>query len=578
NNWLPAPDINQVMQSKVEVSGEVFGNDINSVSINGLELPLTAVSNGYKFSHSLRIPPQQDVLVSVVAADDLGNKRTKNYYLHSESALVMNWISPMFPVTWFSERGTGYPFAVKLSDVSGSEHFSAYLNPGKIPVAMQKAGDILAGTLPSQLANGEYTLVIEAIYGSQGQVLEGAFTVTHQESIPLEVVTISPENQADGVEPDSPLQITFNRPVKPEELVVSARKTLHGKTYVNADESDADFLHSNGYQLQEVHYTREPVTGGLSLVNNDQTVIFYPRHDLGYNAHVDWEVHYAGNVLSRQTFNTRGLPTFIEGGVADSLNQVRADLDVEIEELGIRTKTNNDGGFSFGYKSKVSENIPEGEYHLVINKGQKETTLGSVRTPVSITGGILNRLPVIRVPNTSTEVLPVPVPGNVQSLRLADGDVLIEMNGGSLAFPTTQRTVHAQFITPSELVRNTQDGLAPIWFYQLQPFGIKPSSAVQLTLKLPALMGGYNYLPGGEDGESYALLLGYNPRKNIIEAVGLGKITGTTLISAKPVNYDTLDYIGYSPLLPQWQEAAEQYLNNQISFAELVAKAVLERP
>ncbi|WP_430460351.1 hypothetical protein ACQUQU_14150 [Thalassolituus sp. LLYu03] len=578
NNWLPAPDINQLAETSVLISGQALADDVSSVSVNGTDLALTQISGGYSFSHSLRIQPQQDVLLSLVAADDLGNKQTQDYYLHSISALSMSWISPNFPVTWFSDRGTGYPFAVRLSGAAGSESYSAYLNPGKVPVTIQKAGDILAGTMPSQLSNGDYTLIVEAVYGSQSQTLQGSITVTNQEDLPLEVVSLLPENQAGGIEPDSPLQVTFNRPVKPQDLSFTVRKTLHGKTYVNADESGADFLHSKGYQLQEVHFSRQPVAGGISLVNNDQTAIFYPQGDLGYNAQIDWEITYADAVVSRQTFDTRGLPTFIEGGVVDSLNQIRADLDVEIEELGITTRTNNDGGYTFGYKAKASENIPDGDYHLLVNKSRSDMTLGSVRVPVSVTGGILNHMAVIRVPNTSSEILPVPVAERVTSLRLANGDLTLDLNGADLNFPHTERSVHAQFVTASQLVRDTMDGLAPLWFYQLQPFGIKPSSAINLSLKLPALMGSYNYLPGGEQGESYALLLGYNPQKNIIEAVGLGKIAGTTLTSALPVNYATLDYIGYSPLLPQMQEAAEQYLNQKISFAELVAKAMLERP
>ena len=578
NNWLPAPDINQLAEPAVLISGQALADDVSSVSVNGTELALTQINGGYSFSHSLRIAPQQDVLLSIVAADDLGNKQTQDYYLYSISALSMSWISPNFPVTWFSDRGTGYPFAVRLSGASGTESYSAYLNPGQVPVAIQKAGDILAGTMPAQLSNGDYTLVIEAVYGNQSQTLQGSITVTNQEDLPLEVVSLLPENQSEGIEPDSPLQVTFNRPVKPQDLSFTVRKTLHGKTYVNADESGADFLHSKGYQLQEVHFTRELVAGGISLVNNDQTAIFYPQGDLGYNARIDWELTYAGTVVSRQTFDTRGLPTFIEGGVADSLNQIRADLDIEIEELGIKTRTNNDGGYTFGYKAKASENIPDGDYHLLVNKNRSDITLGSVRVPVSVTGGILNHMPVIRVPNTSSEILPVPVAERATSLRLANGDLTLDLNGTDLNFPQSERSVHAQFITASQVVRETMDGLAPLWFYQLQPFGIEPSAAVNISLKLPALMGSYNYLPGGEEGESYALLLGYNPQKNIIEAVGLGKITGTTLTSALPVNYATLDYIGYSPLLPQMQEAAEQYLNQQISFAELVAKAMLERP
>jgi|GEM_PF-6026489 len=578
NNWLPAPEINQLPDSTVILSGTLHGNDVSSLTVNGQEVTLSKISGEFKFSYSITIPPRQEVLLAVVAEDDLGNKAEKDYYLFSQSALTMSWISPKFPVTWFAGTGTGYPFAVRLADQAGTETYDANLMPGNINVAVQQAGSILTGTFPSQLDTGNYQLIVRATYGENSQELKGDIEVVNQADIPLEIVSVSPENQAQGIEPDVPVQVTFNRPVDPQLITFDVRKTLHGKTYVNVDESGADFLHSKGAQLQEVHYSREPVNGGYSVVNNDQTVVFYPSSDLGYNAEINWNILNNNKVISRQIFNTRSLPTFIEGGVTDTLGQSRAGLSVEIEELGIKAVTNNDGAYTFGYKTKSSENIPEGEYHIIVNGDGVDTSVGTIREPVSVTGGILNKLSFIRVPNINTNILPVSVDPDQGNVRLASGDLRIDLNGGRLQFPVQQKSIQAQFITASELARNVMEGLAPIWFYQIQPFGIQPDGAINLTIAMPSYMGSYDYLPGGEDGESYCLLLGYNQRKNIIEAVGVGKVTGTTLKSAEAVDFNTLDYIGYSPLLPDVQTAAEQYLNHQISLRELVAKARLERP
>lgn len=577
--WQPVPALNLVADSNVLIAGLVNDNDVSGITVNGMDIPLIPYGQGYQFSKIITIPALQDVLTRIVSVDSLGNKKSQDYRFYTESNLQMSWISPAFPVTWFSETGTGYPFAVKLEGVTGSENFQVTLEPSSISVGAQQIGNLLTGVLPDQLPPGDYQLVVRASYGQQKEILlEGDIRVINQEDLPLQVVRIEPESQQQGMEPDTALQINFNRPVNPELLTFSVYKTLHGKTYVNQDEPGTDFLHAKGQQLQDVNYSRSPVSGGVSLLKNDSVAVFYPQEDLGYGAKVEWEVKYDGESVARQIFSTRSLPTFIEGGVVDSFGQQRSGLVVKLDKLGLSTLTNNDGGFSFGFGSNAENNIPGGDYQIIINADGADQSLGVVSIPVSVAGGRRNKLPLMRVPNRSNEILPVPLDSDRSTVRLASGDLQLDLDGAALSFPGNERTIHSQFVLAGENVRDVQEGLAPLWFYQQLPFGIAPEAAVNLNIRLPAYRGGFQYLPFEGELVHHVLILGYNPEKNIIEPVGVGKIENKVLTSTEPVKLSVLDYIGYSQPLPAHEAIFTEYLNKNISFIELVARISQESP
>ncbi len=577
--WQPVPALNAVTGSHILIAGVVTSDDVSGITINGADAPLTPYEQGYQFSKTVTIPALQDVLIRIVGVDTLGNKRSQDYRFYAESNLQMSWISPAFPLTWFSETGTGYPFAVKLEDAVGSETFEVTLEPSAVSVAVQKIGNLLTGVLPAQIPEGDHRLVVKASYGQQKEVLlEGTIRVISQEDLPLEVVRAEPENQQQGMEPDTALQVNFNRPVNPAKLTFSVYKTLHGKTYINQDEPGTDFLHAKGQQLQEVNYSRAVVDGGVSMLTNDSVAVFYPQHDLGYGTKVEWEVTYDGESLLRQVFTTRSLPTFIEGGVIDALGQQRSGLVIKLDELSLNTKTNNDGGFTFGFGSNADNNIPGGDYHIIVNADGADQSLGVVSIPVSVAGGRRNKLPLLRVPNRSKEILPVPLDSDRGTVRLASGDLQLDLDGAALRFPGNERTIHSQFVLAGENIRDVQEGLAPLWFYQQLPFGIAPEAAININIRLPAYKGSYQYLPFEGELVHHVLLLGYNPDKNIIEPVGVGKIENKVLTSTEPVKLSVLDYIGYSQPLPAHEAIFTEYLNKNISFIELVARIAQESP
>lgn len=578
NALLEYPQINEFEQGLINFQGRVVAQSLKSFTVNGQNIKLAVNGDHYTFNHNLLIAANDEYLATFTAIDELGNKTSRSFNLLTENSLYLDWITPKFPLSISAENGTGHPFALKAQGATEQHSFKAKLQPTNTIIALQLLGSTVTGSLPSGLAEGEYSLVIEAYKeGSKLQELKGTINVSSADDIPLQIVQILPSNEGTDIEPDVPLQVNFNRPIKTDEIEIIAKQTLHGLTYINVDEPGVDFLHSQGYELREVNRSNAPVEGGLSFVNKNQTVLFYPKHDLGYGANITWEVRYKNQAISNQMFKTRSLPTFVEGGIIDVDNELAQNISVEIEELGLTTKTNADGSYNFGYGLPADKNIPDGTYHLLVNKSDEATSYGSLRVAIEITQGILNQLKLIKLPIIDRSIAPISIATNNKRLNLAEGDLLLEIEGaGEFIAAQGKNYLYSNFIIPSKSIRQIQPGLAPMWLYQMYPFGAHAEGGSNVTINLPRYMGGYDYLLGGEYGESYTLILGYNLDKNIIEPVGLGKITGTTLKSVHPIQFSSLDYIGYSPILAEHQDIAEQYAQNKISLSELVARVLAD--
>ncbi|MGR6871838.1 hypothetical protein ACU6U9_05910 [Pseudomonas sp. HK3] len=562
-NYLAPPDINTVASNRFTIKGSVIADDLATLSIAGQVVSLQQIdATHYEFEHRVNIAANQETLIAIQAKDTLGNSSTLAYYFYASSNLTMSWVSPQFPVQWILEMGTQRPFAIKTKDASGSESYSIELTgpDKKTTLPFTKINDLLTGSFSEINTKGEYQISVTAT--ENGQLItqmQNKLTVISQDDLPVEITHVQPVAESANLEPDVSMQVNFNRPIDVNKLSIVARRTLHGKTYVNLDASGVDFLHAKGMQLLQVDVDREQVSGNLSILPNDSAFVFYPTDDLGYNAQIEWIIAYDGAELSKQRFTTRPLPTVIDGGVKDTFSQSIEGITVEIEELGLKTTTNNDGGYAFGYGSTAAENIPSGRYHMLINKGYTYPKLGEVRIPVDIKQGRRNQLPLLRVPNVSDQVQWINVPTDAEKVRLAQGEFNIEFSPGArLRFPDDRRTnraIHAQFISASNLVRDVYPGSAPLWFYQLQPFGIKTTGPLNIKMKVPALNGNMAYMMMQPGETKYSFLLGYNTTKNVIEPIGVVKIHNGYMETLKPVEPASMDYFGYTHTKPEYHRA-----------------------
>ena len=405
--------------------------------------------------------------------------------------------------------------------------------------------------------------------------LQGEVNVILQDSVPLELVKTVPANNSDNYEPDQFLQLNFSRPIDISKLQVKVERTLHGLSYANNDEPGVDFLHAKGSQLTEINVDREVVPGGISLLPKDSSIVFYPTENVGYNAEVYWTVLYDGNELGKGIFKTRGLPTLVDGGIKDALGQTVSGVTLELEELNLVTITNKDGAYNFGYQMSAEQNIAGGEYTLLINRDRKAPNLGEIRVSVEIIGGRRNQLNLIRIPVVDTNINFTHVPAGNQVVKLVGGDIEINLNDSFLNFPDEKnRSVHAQFVPAIGAVRPKAAGSIPLWFYQLQPFGIKPTKAIELKINVPMLNGSYDYLLVEPGETKYAFLLGYKDTQRVIAPVAVVSIKNGVMETLEPVKLDNLDYLGYSHSNIEHQEYFKQFVEGKITFVELQAQVM----
>lgn len=572
--------VNVVPSANMQLTGTVTATDLASLTIQGNQVSLTETAVGvYQFDEGISIPAAQDTLVTLVASDDLANKTSYSYYFRAENNLSLSWISPSFPVQWFIESNTQRPFAVKLNNPSGNETYTVQLvSPTQtINMPFEKVGDLLVGTISGIQGSGDYQLVTRAqVNGNTLKQLTGQLTVISQQDLAVQVSSVYPQPETRHLPTDTFVQVNFNRPVDVSKLHIEIRRTLHGLSYLDLDATGTDFLHAKGMQLVQVDVDREQVAGGISILPDDSSFAFYPKTDLGYSADIDWQVTYDGELLAKQRFSTRALPTVIEGGVQDSLGQSIAGIQVEIKALGLTTTTNNDGAFSFGYGASAQNNISGGSYNITVNSGFMVGGLGEINTPIEIKEGKRNQLRLIRIPNISENIQWINVPRNASQVSLAQGNITLDLQGGRLDFPAPHSAIHAQFIPTAGMVRQVYPGAAPLWFYQMQPYGIKPSKPVSIQMTMPKLFGNLNYI-GAQPGETrYSFLLAYNPTKNLIEPVSVVEITDGILKTINAVQLPSLDYLGYTHTDYKYQEQFKQFVNGDISFVELVAKVAVD--
>ena len=321
----------------------------------------------------------------------------------------------------------------------------------------------------------------------------------------------------------------------------------------------------------ELDSDRVPVPGEVTLLPGSRGLVFFPARHYGFNARVFVEVLYDGETLERYRFKVRPLPTFITGGLNDQFGQPLAGVKVTLPELGLRSETNDDGAFSFGFNARPDERIPGGRHELVINPGFDTPGYGSERTTISVEQGRKNELGLLQVPELSDNAPFQRVSASQQSLSLAGGDLEIDVSDAQLLFRRgrTSGEIQVQFFPFSHLAVPMMPGFTPLWAYATQPRGVEVDGPVGLRIKMPRLRGGYDYIP---EGTERVVLLGFDTDRDVLAPVGIGRIENHIVTSENGVNLDTLDYIAFAMVPPRHQPLLEAVAAGEKSLNQLIAE------
>jgi len=441
------------------------------------------------------------------------------------------------------------------------------------PDTLSLSGTLASGPVELPQESGNYRISV-SIKGQDGNLLattSRTVSVVDAESVPVSLNKAEPASNATLVEPNAPVELYFNKAIDPARLSVEVRETLHGKTYVNSDPLGVDFLNAEGYELQSVVRDRVLVPGELMPLPGHQAYAFYPSRHYGFNATVYVDVLYDGEDLGRYQFQVRPLPTFITGGVRDQFGQPLAGIKVALPDLGLEATTNADGSFGFGAQTRPGEEIPGGRHEIRINPGFADARYGSRSLSVSVQEGNRNGLGQFLIPELSPNVPFHAVSSAQQQLVLAGGDLQVDLSNAQLLFDdgNTSGDIQTQFFPHEHLGVASLPAFSPLWAYATQPRGVEVEGSVSVRMVMPQLGGKYDYIPPGTER---VVLVGYDPSREVLAPVGVGRVDNHTVTSEGELALETLDYLAYVIVAPQHQPLLEDFSNGSIGLNQLISE------
>ncbi len=570
----PAPAINPVVESPVMIEGSVIDSNLAGLTLNGQPVKLQpgTVAGQYDFAVAVRVAVGAQSALQLMAHDLSGQRTTQEYILQSQATVG---ITPLLPGEGaeFLSRGEVIPVqvAVRTSGLSDGVSVSARVGAGEV-VALGVAGTLASGEVTLPAAGGTHRIAFEA-RNSAGQIVASTsreVVVVEDAAVALQLVRHEPALGAQNVEPNRAIELYFNKAIDLSQLVVEVRETLHGNTYLNLDALGLDFLNAQGYQLQEVHRDMEAVPGGLSILPGNQTVAFYPARHLGFNAELYVSVRYQGEELGHFNFKVRKLPTFVIGGVVDQFGQPLKGVRVSLPELGRTGVTNGDGSFAFGFQEAPGNEIPGGRQRLVINPDFATPGYGTQVRTLNLQEGRKNEVGLARLQELHPEIPFQLIASGQAEVSLASDELQLDLSESRLLFANgrTAGNVHVQFLPYEQLNARISAGAMPHWAFAVQPRGIRVEGPVGLKVRMPALGGGYDYLP---EGTEHLVLVAFDPEREVIRPVGVGRIENHQVSSVGKLNIEALDYLGYALVDPKHNELLRDVAAGDKTLQDLLA-------
>jgi hypothetical protein len=567
------PAVNSITETPYRVAGSVTEANPAGLYINDQPVALTPSGAGetYDFEVSIGLTYEEPQQIVLSAWDLAGNHTGTEWIVRLDSNLAIEVIAP---ADGAELQGQGDAIdvgvTVRVAGAGADDLFVAAIDGGA-PVTLARSGYAGNGTLNLPLTQDDHSLSIE-VQNSVGAAIARTttgFTTRNMDNVPLAVERHSPENGATGIEPNEFIALYFNKAIDPSLLSIQVLETAHGETYA-APASGAGLSELSKVELIEVHRDREPVPGGISHVPGNKMAAFYAQRDLAYGADVFVTATYDGAELVRTTYKVRELPTFIEGFVLNTNSEPLGQIDLAISSLGLECRTDREGAFGFGFKMPADQNIPGGRHKLVVNPGMKNPRFGTVEQWVNTKQGRLNAIGAIRLPAINPNIPFRRITSAAEAI-LAGGALKLDLTRAALSFADLrgQGDVHVQVLQLHELSHGFSPYAAPQWVFAVQPAGIEVSGNVDMTMAVPAIQDGYDYL---DNWSEYVVLLGFDANSLTLAPAGVGKLdrTSNTVSSQKSVALQRLDYIGYALMPYQCEPYLEEYLDGGIDLNQLI--------
>lgn len=568
------PAANTVRELPYQIQGSVTDTNLASLTVNGRPLQLlTGASAGqYTFAAGLELPPGTGQSVIFEARDRAGNSSGDRELLFDvDPAVGIEIISPRDGSEIAAQAGaTQIAVTARLQNLAADHRVLATIGDGAA-ADLVLDGNVATAIVLTDLTDGEHTLRIQVLDALDNVVSQrqSRFTLVNVADAPLAVMRSEPANDQGNFPTNQAVTVYFNRPIDPNLITVNVKETMHGLDYDLTNQKAKGFGELPQPQLVEVHRSMEDVGGALFYGQDNRFVTFHAERNYGFDAQLFVEVGYDGETLTRFNFTTEPLPTLLTGSVVDQMDSRLAGITVSLPELGAVTQTKPNGNFNLRIDTQ-NRPVRNGRYRIVYNGGLANPRYGSHEGLVDVQAGRLNQLGRQILLQLSSSIPFVTIAGGQGEARLADGDLILELNPPNrLVFPNGRNSgpVHVQFTTFSELGVRVDESATPLWMYAVQPVGIRVEGPVGLRINMPSLYGSYDYIP--DDG-TYVVLLGYDAGTGMILPVGAGRIEDRQVSSVGKLHLDNLNYLGYAFAPGDGQTVLARYADNEIgTLAEL---------
>ena len=580
DNLQAMPVVNTVTESPFTFSGTLSDANLSSFTINDQVVGVTPGQNINEFDFSVGVPLSQGTQQSLalVARDSAGNTTSVEYVLDLSSDVTLEMLLPVNNTTLLN---LGEPIELQVAARTTGDTTSLSSVGKVVPLSGNNSGQevdtsdlviessITSGyvTVPAQA--GDYQIVIEMLSG--GNVVSRTsrnITVEDDQVVPVQLDRVIPADEANGIEPNEFITLFFNRTIDLNLLKIEVYETVHGHTWLRADESGVNPLSAKGYELVKVDRDYEAVPGNLSILPGDKIIAFYPERELAYGADIFINAEYDGEEILRSTYKTRELPTFLEGGVQDQLLQPVGGIKVTIPELNRETETNKDGAFAFGYGDEPGETLPAGRYQITINGGLENPSFGTSTRWISIEAGAKNTTGSFILPVINREDAFTPISGG-EVFSLGKGDLELDLTNADITFAdgSSDGFAISTFMLISQITHRVDTDFAAPWYYSVQPNGISVRGDVSIKMALPAYEGSHSYVP---PVGNLALLIGLNTDNDTLLPIGVGEVVSGHYIESRKMDLQVLDYIGYFTVPESHQQDLQAYLDGEKTIDEII--------
>ncbi|MDC0712256.1 Ig-like domain-containing protein [Stigmatella sp. ncwal1] len=508
----PEQPVTVVTESPYLVEGLAGDAYLGGVTVN--DAPALVLAG--RFSASVPLVLGNNAIV-VTAVDLAGNRSQETRTLRVEG---------MPPKLRVLEPAEGSEARTPVVRVTMSVEASA-------PLAEVRIGTGLA----TQAGTGQYTAQVPLALGENviplmardtlGMTGTASVRVRYRDvrTEPLTVTGVDPPDQAEGVEPDTLVNVAFNKPVKPASV--------------------------------QEHFTvnagGQPLPGGWSVAPGGQTVSFIARDALPESASLQVSVvgvePVDGPGMEQEfhsVFTVRRPLTRLRGHVANEYREPLPGVRVEVEGQGLSTHTGSDGSWAlFG--------ATPGQVVLRYEGGASSTgnAYPTVRRSFAVEAERDNlETPLRLVPVDAASAESVDAAGPVHlTFGGRHGALALDIPAGGLIFAdgSTRGVVTATELPAIDRPVPSDGPVGPARLWQLHPAGTHVMAPVEMRLP------NRDKAPPGHQ----ALLFTYDPSKHQMHAVGVATVgvDGTQFVSDEPVQAGSLEFFGYLPL-PEETSAA----------------------